>query len=244
MVAASKRPLKIPGVRSRRPWELVKSKYNKLLKLGLHDKAHRLLVAYTKANPDDPRGWETLAALQRQLNDYAGAERASRNALELEPGSVDNLWMLAIAVATQGREVEARVLFHEFFNSGRDWLGYLGRAWLAGDSRDVVELRANARRMEASLPEGEERWLQDLGAIVLGLPGEHEWAEELLRKGLQSDPQAAAMVMLALLLEERGAPDAAAMMERARSHWPASSMYLERTLVALRKQLRQTRSQE
>jgi tetratricopeptide (TPR) repeat protein len=198
--------------------------------------ADRLLVEYTQSFPEDVRGWEALGGIRRQLDDYAGAENAFRKALLLNPDSPDDRWLLATSIAIQGRASEAQDLVEEFFQAGFDWLGHIGRAWLAADQGRWDEVRTQARAVDAGMPPGQERWLQELGGIVLDVPGEHEWAEELLRRGIASDnaPSPTALIMYALLLEEREAPDASESMAEARSRWPASPGDFDRWAKRLR----------
>src|SRR6266508_6120888 len=74
----------------------------------------RIAANFARRRPDEPRAWAIWANARLKARDNAGAEAVLRDGLKLHPSADPDLgWLLAKALAGQGREDEARRILLE-----------------------------------------------------------------------------------------------------------------------------------
>jgi tetratricopeptide (TPR) repeat protein len=202
-------------------------------------RARDAVAAYQRAlaaKPNDAEVHARLAVAQAADGDGAGAERSLRRAIELEPAATSALLNLGLLLAQTGRPAEA--------------LGHL-RELLAIDPRNVTANRevgailAAQGEREAALqhllpvvgvePADEESRFRT--AVLLVDLGRFAEARDLLRQGLEIDPQAVrlgrALARILAAAPTLAARDGAQAIELAEKLYLASSQPGDLELLAL-----------
>ncbi|MFQ5844249.1 MAG: tetratricopeptide repeat protein, partial [Planctomycetota bacterium] len=117
--------------------------------------SHRLWSAAVRVSPDAPRAWNSLGVERRRRGDFAGALRAFRRCLELQPRSWNAAFNMGTIHLARGRERGDRRLLAE------------GQAWLERS----LAIRPDATR---------SRWYLAEALWALGRPDEARAAFERL----------------------------------------------------------------
>jgi tetratricopeptide (TPR) repeat protein len=78
-----------------------------LIKDGMADKAKEMVESYLQDRAGEPEGWLVLGDAELELENYAAAEKAYRQALHLDPSSYQAYTRLGILARTQDQDERA-----------------------------------------------------------------------------------------------------------------------------------------
>jgi tetratricopeptide (TPR) repeat protein len=188
--------------------------------------ANRALIL----NPDNASAHDAAGLALFLLGDHAGAERAFRNGLALDPDNA-HLWSnLAGAIREQGRPEEASQLLLDQALA-RDptlWTAYLGLGLchLATDRPDLA--LAPLRQAVSYQPQAGETWERLIGALVA--TGQGAEAVEVMARSPLASPQAWSGLGHHLLANDQPA-EALQAYERALAGADPAPIHLQRSLA-------------
>jgi cytochrome c-type biogenesis protein CcmH/NrfG len=175
-----------------------------LLQQGRAKDAVALMKETTRVYPGFVRGWIVLGQSMMAVKDFAGAEKAFRNADRLAPDSVEIRTELGGALFAEGRYSEAESCYRETVrampNEAEGWFN-LGLCLMNQRNNEAaIEAFRTAARVKPDFTYSYIRWGQALGR----LKREAE-AMEQLRHALQLSPEnSEAKEMLEILQKTKG----------------------------------------
>lgn len=140
-----------------------------LLQKGQASKAVEIMKPVTRQYPDFVKGWIMLGKACNELKDYTAAEKALRQAAQLEPNSVDVKNELGSALFGQSRYKEAETAYREALqiksNQAEAWFN-LGLALMnQKENEQAIESFQNAVRYKPDMTYAYLRWGQALGRL-------------------------------------------------------------------------------
>jgi tetratricopeptide (TPR) repeat protein len=200
----------------------------------------RLARWYVSHRPRDPYGWLTLEWIVRDLQGYEAAESVVCDALRYCPDSPELNYRLAKVLDSRGDFDEERRVSEALKDSHPQLpLAYLGLARLAQRAYRFDEARMYAKQafQRISPPETPEL-LMDLFTVVLGIPGEEDFMEEVFDLALRHNPKdPVTNVLAALSLQGIDDEQALAHMATARRYFHHPGMTFEEMVAELRSAL-------
>lgn len=211
------------------PWfspsvESVERRIASAWRRGDTEAQERIAANFARRRPDEPRAWAIWANARLKARDYVGAEAVLRDGLKLHPSADPDLgWLLAKALAGEGREEEARRVLEEqtrLFPDSR--LPYLGLLDLAVDRGDWDEAVRLADETAARTDDGDYAGKHELAYQLIHIPPRREEGVSLLRQVAPAlrDP-GPALLMLGTVLQKAGDPEGARFIAQARKAWNA-----------------------
>jgi len=143
-------------------YELVTQIANKLMEVERYRAAEGLLRYAVRDQPDYPLAWSRLAFIRAELGDANGAEQAIRESLDRYPVDPTGNQVLAWALASQGRFVEASEARARAIDQGgiTFWQTFVYDALVARTASDTLAV-------DAALDSAWTRAFQDRQRITL-----------------------------------------------------------------------------
>jgi cytochrome c-type biogenesis protein CcmH len=84
------------------------------------DEARRMLEAILKRDPDSIKVWRQIGTLERRRGDHKASRDAFRKLVELDPGDLQSLALLAVEERALGNPAESEALLKRALQANPD----------------------------------------------------------------------------------------------------------------------------